>query len=714
MGSLFQELTRRNVFRVGAAYLVLAWLVLQIGSVLAPILGLPSNVLSFVVFALVLGFPLAVLFAWAYELTPDGLKRSADVDRTTSVAGKTGKTLNWLTTVFLVAVVALLLADRFFLSADDGADRAGTDMAFGERSYDSIAVLPFVNMSEDASQEFFSDGISEELLNLLAKTKGLRVAARTSSFAFKGKNQDIKGIGEQLDVETVLEGSVRKADTRLRITAQLIDVESGYHLWSETYDRELTDVFAVQDEISEAIVLALAVHFEGTAAVAPKSSAGNVEAFEQYLLGRTRIGKRTRADIEAADDHFRKAIEIDPDYAPPWAGRADAIMLLSDTNGAYGVIPEDYAYELARPMIEKALELDADLPDAHNSLGFLLDKEGHDEEALKSFDRALELRPSFPIALMWKSALLNDLNRWSEANKALETAHRLDPLSFVIIINMVSHERDSFNLAGIEDLLRKARQVAPDRPGRIKYIEGIRYRLQGDLSSAYTAFQMAEQLGEGGGKFPLALTCWALGDRECALDSFQFFQTWIHLGYGDSERARASMAKSSERFRETIFFKWQGVRLAALEGNLAEAERLVDEIAGDDPLSEFGPLFDEPANPVALIYLSIKAAVGDGTAVERVVAVLDRFALRLEEEGYGNVSYPSRVVAEIYRGDHDAAMEILREAGDAGLLSWYDRNDPLVAPLNGRDDFQALFDKVDAHVNKERAELGWEPMSLTP
>lgn len=402
MGDLFQELKRRNVFRVGVAYVVLSWLILQVGAVLAPILGLPEVVLSFVIFALVLGLPLALLFAWAWELTPEGLKRAAEVDRDASVSEKTGRKLNRLTTGVLVAVVVLLLADRFLLSGRSDDGRNGSDIALGDRSYDSIAVLPFVNMSEDAGQEFFSDGISEELLNLLAKTKGLRVAARTSSFAFKGKNEDIKGIGEQLDVETVLEGSVRKADTKLRITAQLIDVASGYHLWSETYDRELTDVFAVQDEISASIVKALQVHFgdAGAPQEVMQSYKADVEAYEHYLMGRRLIEKRTKEDIDAALERFGNAIEIDPGYAPPYSGKADAYMLLSDRNGAYGDIPKKYAIDLAEPLIEKALTLDPLLAEAHNSKGFLLHTSEKRDEALVSFDRAIELRPSYAIAHM--------------------------------------------------------------------------------------------------------------------------------------------------------------------------------------------------------------------------------------------------------------------------------------------------------------------------
>lgn len=711
MGDLFQELKRRNVFRVGAAYIVLSWLLLQVGAVLAPILGLPEVVLSFVIFALVLGLPVALLFAWAWELTPDGLKRAAEVDPDTSVAKKTGQKLNRLTTGVLVAAVVLLLADRFLSSGNSDNDRTASDVALGDRSYDSIAVLPFVNMSEDAGQEFFSDGISEELLNLLAKTRGLRVAARTSSFAFKGKNEDIKGIGEQLDVDTVLEGSVRKADTKLRITAQLIDVESGYHLWSETYDRELTDVFAVQDEISAAIVAALAVHFDGVAVEAPTSSHGDVRAFEEYLQGRTRIGLRTKEDIEAADAHFKKAIEIDPDYAPAWTGRADAIMLLSDINGAYGEIPEEYAFELARPMIDKALMLDPALPDGHNSLGFLLDKSGEGEAALESFNKAIDLRPSFPIAYMWKASVLDNLDRWGEASEAIDMAHRLDPKSRVILFNVANLARDAGDLAKMEDALTKLRALDDDKGLRVGLVEGYVQRQRGELAASFKTYGgEAKPWEKGDNSFPLAVTCLRLAHRACALETFDGFRFFVHVSHEDFDSARTVLAELEAEFPDANFVIGDKIYLAIYVGNWQEADRLITLFADGNPYSEFGPLFGAPDTPPAFAWLPIKQALGDDKAVAQMIEAIERFIVRQETEGLVAHVPVSRAVVSLYRGDEAKALEYLRAAKEAHRLSWSDRTNPIFAALHDNPDFQTLFDEIDAHVNAERAKLGWGPM----
>ena len=263
---LLAELKRRNVFRVGVAYVLLAWVVIQVTDTVGPALNLPEWTLTVVTWFGVIGFPFALFFAWAFELTPSGIKREKDVDRTESVTHSTGRKIDFV--IIGLLVVALLSVVIFDDSPPAVPGAKGGPVAEtaaepdANRSYDSIGVLPFENMSSDPEQDYLSDGIAEELLNALAKLQNLQVAARTSSFAFKGQNQNITEIGSKLNVDTILEGSVRKSGDRLRITAQLIDTADGYHLWSETYDREVTDVFKIQDDITTAIVAALRVHLD--------------------------------------------------------------------------------------------------------------------------------------------------------------------------------------------------------------------------------------------------------------------------------------------------------------------------------------------------------------------------------------------------------------------------------------------------------------------
>jgi len=334
MSGLIQELKRRNVFKVGAAYVVLAWLLAQITDVFLEPFGAPDWVIKTVLLVLLIGFPLALFFAWAFEMTPEGIKKERDVDRSQSITTQTGRKLDFVIIFVLIMALGYFAYDKFALEAERSAAATSTVAEAGsvppepETVDRSIAVLPFVNMSDDSGNEYFSDGISEEILNALAKVKELKVAGRTSSFAFKGKNQDLRQIGDTLGVEHILEGSVRKSGTRIRITAQLIQVDDGFHLWSDSYDRELTDIFAIQDEIASAILVQLKAHLlEEEPQIA--STRTNSEAYDLYLLSRQRMYERSGPNIQNAADLLDRAIALDPEYAPAYAQRGIATLLLS-------------------------------------------------------------------------------------------------------------------------------------------------------------------------------------------------------------------------------------------------------------------------------------------------------------------------------------------------------------------------------------------------
>jgi TolB-like protein len=311
--SLFVELKRRNVIRVAAAYLVASWLLIEATSVLIDIYEAPGWVPKLMVGLLALGFPITLFFSWAFEITPEGVKREAEVDRAGSISHETGRKLDLITIGMLVLVIALVGVERFVLAPPSTTQAVATTSG-------SIAVLPFVNMSGDAENEYFSDGISEEILNVLAGIPELQVAARTSSFQFKGQDQDIPLIAQQLGVATVLEGSVRKQGERVRITAQLIAADSGFHLWSETYDRDLTDIFAIQDEIAAAIARALEVHLDVQSATGYGTE--DLAAYDRYLRGMHLWRLRTEASLLEAIDSFQSAIDADPEFARAYVGMA--------------------------------------------------------------------------------------------------------------------------------------------------------------------------------------------------------------------------------------------------------------------------------------------------------------------------------------------------------------------------------------------------------
>ena len=442
MGYFLDELKRRNVFRVGAAYVVVAWLILQVIETISDPLGLPDWTEAFFIVLLVAGFPLVVIFAWAFEITPDGLKKTEEVDREASVTADTGKKLNYAIIAVLVVALGYFIWERQGLVEQNTAETAGGDeipAAAQANAAASVAVLPFVNMSADPEQEFFSDGISEELLNLLAKIPELRVPARTSSFQFKGQNLDISDIARQLNVAHVLEGSVRKADVNIRVTAQLIEADTGYHLWSETYDRQLTDVFGIQDEISAAIVAALSETLGIRTAPAPKVWASkSPEAYNAFLLGQHLLKQRTKGDIEGAVVNFEKALQLDPDYAPAHAGLGLAYRLLLASRQTYGTLTLDEMVSKALPHLERALELDPELPEALGAMGLIFEAQHRYDESVEYYERALAINPSLTDVRNWYASDLSRLGRENDAYRELEKAYELDPVSVLTLNNYVN------------------------------------------------------------------------------------------------------------------------------------------------------------------------------------------------------------------------------------------------------------------------------------
>ncbi|MFT4815110.1 MAG: TolB-like protein, partial [Cyclobacteriaceae bacterium] len=405
----FTELKRRNVVRVALAYAVVSWIITQAADTLESVLLLPEWFTTAIVAALLLGFPVALLISWAYELTPEGLIPTAEVNATDSVIHKTAKRLD-IVTIGAVCVAVVLMFVRPYIVPQGPSEETSlpensrvaeliadaSDDNEPEVDAASIAVLPFINLSSDPEQEYFSDGISEELLNLFAKIPDLRVAARTSSFQFKDKNLDVPEIGKQLNVAHVLEGSVRKSGTTLRITAQLIEAESGFHLWSETYDRELVDIFAIQDEISMAIVEALS-DILGVVSAADTPTivrSDSTAAYEAYLQGNALYNRLTDKDLQAAQLQFDRAIELDPNFAPAYTGLAGTYLMRLASGSTYGTLSLAEVLTKATPLIERALELAPTLAAAHRRRGQLLNMQGRYNESVRSLRVALDFNPN--------------------------------------------------------------------------------------------------------------------------------------------------------------------------------------------------------------------------------------------------------------------------------------------------------------------------------
>lgn len=504
--SFFAELRRRNVFRVAIGYLVLAWLILQVGDTLAPALHLPAWVNSALAFFLILGFPLAIFFAWAFELTPDGIKLEKNVDRNESITPLTGRKLDRTIIVLLAIAVAYFAWQSLRPVAPDAAPPAGEQ---------SIAVLPFVNMSSDVEQEYFSDGLSEELLNMLAKIPDLRVASRTSAFSFKGKDIQISDIGRELDVAHVLEGSVRKSGSKIRITAQLISVDDDAHLWSETWDRDLDDIFVIQDEIAEAVVDELKVRLMGEL---PQAIEIDPDAFSLYLQARHLMLQRTRQSLLRAEELIDEALSIAPAYLPGWTLKAS----IHSTQGDTGAVDVDTAFGNAREAAERALQIDPEYGRAHAALADVFISHYWDfERGREEIEKALALDPGDLEILYLACNYYGVTGAYDKAIDLCERAIDRDPL-----------------FAPVYPMIGVAYQFIDDPATGVTYSSKLL-----DLAPA-----------AAGTHYYVALGLISLGDIDAALTRLEYevLDGFRHTGFAIAYHAAGNDAASDEAMQQLI------------------------------------------------------------------------------------------------------------------------------------------------------------------
>lgn len=432
--TFFSELRRRKVFRVAAVYAATAFVVLQAADIILPRVGVPDWVMSLVVVLTVLGFPIALVLAWALELTPEG-----GIERTGAATGETGESRalddepraddpplfgrRTLVAVSLLAVLGVGLGAGWFLRP--ASDRApDTTTALGQPVERSIAVLPFADLSPERDQAYFSDGLAEEILNLLAAVRDLSVASRTSAFSFRGSGLPIPEIAGRLGVHYILEGSVRKAGDRIRVTAQLIDARADRHLWSEHYDRDLADVFAVQDEIAASIGDALEVELLGRDGGTVTATEIAPELYERFLQSRFLLRQRNQAAIGRATALLEQVVEGEPDYAPGLAQLAEAHMVSGETSDAEALRAR---LDLIQELVERALTIDPSLVGAHAVRGNVAVIGGDYRTALDDYERAVDLDPDDPRSHHWRALLYADAGYLDRAERAIAESLRLDP-----------------------------------------------------------------------------------------------------------------------------------------------------------------------------------------------------------------------------------------------------------------------------------------------
>jgi TolB-like protein/Flp pilus assembly protein TadD len=535
----FAELKRRNVYKVAIAYGVVAWLLIQIATQVFPFFEIPTWAVRLVVLLIVIGLPIALIIAWAFEITPEGIKRTEAVES----APKRRKGSVWIAVVVIGAALSIGL---FFLGRYTSRTATATG---GEVPQKSIAVLPFDNLSRDPENAYFADGIQDEILTRLAKITDLKVIGRSSTQRFKSGANDLSHIARQLGVAHLLQGSVQKASDRVRINVQLINATTSAHLWADTYDRSITDVFAVESEVAKAIAEKLAAKLTGKEEQAISSRpTDNPAAHELYLKGRYFWNKRTGDDLKRAAEYFTQATVADPNYALAYAGLADAYVLMPNLGAG---TPAE-CFPKAEAAARKALQLDENLAEAHTSLGCVLVYYHLDfAQANTEYKRAIALNPNYATAHQWYAdTVLTSLARFDEAIAEFKRALELDPLSLIVHTDLANTYRCARRTQDGLDILHRALEIDPN----FYYAHrnrGLLFAAEREYEKAITEYETARAISEdsrilaliahanglSGNKAEPAKTLEQLKARSQQRYVSAFSFCLVYLGLGDKEKA---------------------------------------------------------------------------------------------------------------------------------------------------------------------------------
>lgn len=733
--SLYQELKRRNVFRVAIAYLALAWLLIEVAGTVFPGFGIPDWVFRFVVIALTLGFLPTLVISWAYEITPEGLKREKEVVRESSITHQTAKRLDMITIVIVLAALVFIIVDRLWLNPQlqypqvpemESAHEpppAGEPVSFTQ--FDSIAVLPFANRSANPDDAFFVDGIHDDLLTHVSQISAVKVISRTSVMKYRNSTLSIPEIAEELQVSTVLEGGVQRAGEQVRINVQLIDARTDSHLWSNIYDRQLTasNIFAIQSEIARAIAEALRINLspEAQSRIADIPT-NDLDALEAYFIGRQSMGTRTVADLEKAIMNFEKAVILDPEFALAWVGKADTYLL----QAAYAGLPRDEMLAKSLAAAEQALRIDPNLGEAYASLAKQRDWAGDEESAEAAFKKALALNPNYAPSFQWYGEMLRQMDgRITEALQLSRMAVELDPKSAIIMNDyaevLESADRHEEALSHYEQAIEIEPKFAT---GYVK-VGVLKALLHGRFDEAMLEFNKALEI-DPESVHAIARVSWAylsLGDPSQAetwrnrLYTLAAENNWysissnaeLHIYRGEFAQAMEYVHKRlSQQPRDEWALTFLGhyeLRNGNATEMLSRYERSLPELLGDDPgINKF--------NVVQAVELAL--LLQETGEVTKARGLLDRSLAVLPDKTWLSNSRSAPLDARIYAllGDKEKAIQALRHATDQGwrVLWWYFlEQDPALQSLHGQFGYQALKEEIEQDMALQHARVRkWE------
>ncbi len=560
--NFFAELKRRNVYKVAVAYAVVAWLLLQAASIFFPAFDAPPWVMKIFIIVIIFGFPVALIFSWAFEITPEGIKLESEIEPNKSIARRTGRKIVAVTIALAVVAAGLFVYQLVRPVGTSLRDVPKTEVGrLGEPSLPvrekSIAVLPFDNLSRDPDNAYFCEGVQDEILTRLAKVADLKVISRTSTQHFKSTPENLPQIAKQLGVAHILEGSVQKTNDQVRVNVQLINALTDAHLWAETYDRRLIDIFSVESEIAKNIAETLQAKITGSEKNSiAKAPTANPEAYELYLKGRFFWNKRSGVDLRKAIEFFNQAIAKDPNYALAYGGLADSYLLLPN----YGGAPTADVVPLARAAVTKALELDDSLAEAHASLGLLDTLDLRLERAITHFERAVQLKPNYATAHHWLGLGHLSLGHFDRAIAEEKRATELDPLSVIINADFAWTYACAHRLDEAEAQARRTLEIDPRFFLAHYYLGGIR-QAKGQLTEAIAEYQQALDLNgdsyslamlgqayaRGGNKAEAQKILARLNEEAKSRHVAPYAWALLYLGLGDKNRALDELETAYQR-----------------------------------------------------------------------------------------------------------------------------------------------------------------------
>jgi TolB-like protein/Flp pilus assembly protein TadD len=720
MSATLAELNRRKVLRTVGAYAVGVFVLLQLMDAAVEPLRLPEWLPTLVVIVVILGFPLVFLLAWHFDVRQDGVYR-------TRRAGLLSRSQSAILFSFMLLAMGGL-AYVFYQYYSGVFDSLTPKTELVERAFtapeNSIAVLPFADLSEKTDQGHFADGISEEILNLLAQVDGLNVAARTSSFAFRESQEDIRKIGRLLNVSTVLEGSVRTSGDRIRLTAQLINVEDGFHIWSKFYDRELTDIFDIQDEVASAIATALVDSFEGLAAK-PASRTDSLAASQAYRTGRLHWWRRTPTELQRAIEMFATALEHDAQFAPAYAAMADTWLLLA----LYGNVTTVKATEKAQAMIEKALDIDPESAEAFAALGLARWQIGQMDAAESALRQAIELNEDYIPAQLWLAGVLGQEGRYPEEHLVLQQAMQRDPLNELLMVNYAGNLSTRGDWRAGRDMLGGLLDLRPDSTILLRFMSKMEI-YNGNLVAGWKLANRAYQLQPNNPEdiATLARTWVLLGDTEeaerlvllglesseqnSALLATYWMTLMVSRRYEEAETfVRELMAELGDGIPDSLKrnFSYQLGLIALARGDYAGARDLLVSAISDE---------DDPAysgDEVMIVTMAAWATAELGE-VEEAAGMLEKAERKIKRARLNGVDDPniyySEAVLFTMRSEPARAIEKLKEAYDRGYREqWVLEIDGRLAALRDNPEFILLMEQIKDDISQARIEIRALPLA---